>query len=111
MHEFIFLLIDYIEAKKKWLEYIKWNTWHVTPIGWEFFNELKIINPESNIAFVAMWFDAKTNEVYQKAIQPAIIDSGYKDLRIDRHEHNNKIDDEIIAGIRRSKFVVCDFTG
>ena len=30
--------------------------------------------------------------------------------RIDRKEHSNKIDDEIIAEIRRSRFVVADFT-
>ena len=31
-------------------------------------------------------------------------------MRIDRHEHNNRIDDEIMAMIRRSKFIVADFT-
>ena len=31
-------------------------------------------------------------------------------MRIDRHEHVNKIDDEIIAEIRRARFVVADFT-
>ena len=33
-----------------------------------------------------------------------------KPVRIDQQEHNNKIDDEIIAEIRRSRFVVADFT-
>ena len=31
-------------------------------------------------------------------------------MRIDSKEHSNKIDDEIIAEIRRSRFVVADFT-
>src|SRR6266699_3836254 len=31
-------------------------------------------------------------------------------LRVDQKEHINKIDDEIIAEIRRSRFVVADFT-
>ena len=31
-------------------------------------------------------------------------------MRIDRKEHVNKIDDEIIAEIRRSRFLVADFT-
>jgi nucleoside 2-deoxyribosyltransferase len=31
-------------------------------------------------------------------------------VRIDKKEHSNKIDDEIIAEIRRSKFLVADFT-
>ena len=36
--------------------------------------------------------------------------SGFRPLRIDRKEHVNKIDDEIIAEIRRSRFLVADFT-
>ena len=31
-------------------------------------------------------------------------------MRIDRKEHVNKIDDEIVAEIRRARFVVADFT-
>ncbi|HUN96136.1 MAG TPA: hypothetical protein VMU69_07850 [Bradyrhizobium sp.] len=31
-------------------------------------------------------------------------------MRIDKKEHGNKIDDEIIAEIRRSRFIVADFT-
>jgi nucleoside 2-deoxyribosyltransferase len=34
----------------------------------------------------------------------------YHPLRIDRKEHEDKIDDQIIAEIRRSAFVVADFT-
>ena len=45
---------------------------------------------------------------------PGELDStlaGYEPKRIDRHPHNQKIDDEIIAMIRRSKFVIADLTG
>ncbi len=61
-------------------------------------------------AFVAMWFDESMTEAYMIGIEPAIRDSGYKALRVDQKEHINKIDDEIIAEIRRSRFVVADFT-
>ena len=57
-----------------------------------------------------MWFSPELNEVYEKGIKLAIDDAGYRPVRIDRVNHNNKIDDEIIAEIRRSKFVVADFT-
>lgn len=66
--------------------------------------------PDSKQAFVAMWFNSTMTPVYEKGIHPAIVDAGYKPLRIDKKEHNNKIDDEIIAEIRRSRFVVADFT-
>jgi nucleoside 2-deoxyribosyltransferase len=35
----------------------------------------------------------------------------YRALKIDDWEHTNDINDELIAQIRRSKFMVCDFTG
>ena len=48
--------------------------------------------------------------VWREGMEPAIRDTGYEPLRIDLKEHTNKIDDEIIAQIRRSRFVVADFT-
>lgn len=61
--------------------------------------------------FVAMWFDPSMDEVYKKGIEPAIESAGYKPLRIDRKEDLlDKIDDAIIAEIRRSRFIVADFT-
>lgn len=64
----------------------------------------------SKQVFVAMWFDETMVSVYDEGIAPAIRDAGFEPVRIDRKEHNNKIDDEIIAEIRRSRFVVSDFT-
>ena len=58
-----------------------------------------------------MWFDETTRDAYANGFEPAIRDAGYDPLRIDRVEHVGKIDDEIIAQIRRSRFVVADFTG
>lgn len=60
--------------------------------------------------FVAMWFDDSIADAYVDGIEPALSDAGYRPMRIDRKEHNNKIDDEILAEIRRSRFVVADFT-
>ena len=41
---------------------------------------------------------------------PALGNAGYKPVRIDRKERSGRIDDEIIAGIRRARFLVCDLT-
>src|SRR5262249_27583262 len=43
--------------------------------------------------------------------KPAIVDSGYDPRLIDEVQHLNHIDDEIIAAIRRSRFLVADLTG
>ena len=64
----------------------------------------------SNQAFVAMWFDPQMDEVYENGIAPAIVASGYDAKIINRDLTVDKIDDAIIAEIRRAKFVVADFT-
>jgi hypothetical protein len=65
---------------------------------------------DSTQAFVAMWFNDQMDQAYAEGFAAAISDAGYDPLRIDKKEHSNKIDDEIIAEIRRSRFIVADFT-
>lgn len=78
--------------------------------GYKRAEELQLSTGLSEQAFVAMWFHSSMESIFENGFKPAIEDAGYRPLRIDRKEHNNKIDDEIIAEIRRSKFVVADFT-
>ena len=44
-------------------------------------------------------------KVSTDGIEPAIIDAGYSPIRIDRKLDVRKIDDEIVAEIRRSLFL------
>jgi hypothetical protein len=66
---------------------------------------------ESKTCFVAMWFDPGIKYLYDQVFVPAIDACGFVPIRVDRVEHNAKIDDEIVAQIRRAKFVISDFTG
>ena len=50
------------------------------------------------------------DEVYENGIQPAIEATGFSAKVINRDPTVEKIDDAIIAEIRRSKFIVADFT-
>jgi hypothetical protein len=86
------------------------DSFALTPGGWERIDRLQQSLPSTTQAFVAMWFDDSTATAYTDGFEPAIRDAGYFPLRIDRKEHINKIDDEIIAEIRRSRFLVADFT-
>jgi hypothetical protein len=81
-----------------------------TASGWLKIDDLVTRLPSTSQAFVAMWFNDATQAAYAEGIEPAIQDCGYRPVRIDQKEHSNKIDDEIIAEIRRSKFLVADFT-
>ncbi|MFV1018722.1 nucleoside 2-deoxyribosyltransferase [Bacillus tropicus] len=84
----------------------------VTVKGWNRIAELEKVNgAETKQVFVAMWFATEMDNVYKNAIATAVKEAGYDPIRIDKVEHNNKIDDEIIAKIKQSKFVIADFTG
>ncbi len=66
---------------------------------------------QSDQCFVAMWFNEATDALYDRAIAPAVRAAGYQPLRIDQKaDFLGKIDDQIIAEIRRSRFVIADFT-
>jgi len=58
-----------------------------------------------------MWFHESTRDAFDVGIGPALEATGYRALRIDLVEHNEMVDDRIIAEIRRSGLVVADFTG
>ena len=73
-------------------------------------DKLDAVRQPSLKAFVAMWFDSSMEDAWENGISPAIKTLGYEPVRIDKKEHANKIDDEIIAEIRRSRFIVADFT-
>ena len=108
-------LLDYL-SKKGWMEApepcIPGSGWTVTVECHSRVEELDIRETTSDRsqAFVAMWFDDRMTEAYEKGIGPAVETAGYKPLVINRKEHINRIDDEIEAEIRRSRFVVADFT-
>ena len=82
----------------------------VTTKGYTEIEQLQAAH-QSDQCFVAMWFNEKTNALYDSAIAPAVMAAGYQPIRIDRQTNFlGKIDDQIIAEIRRSRFVVADFT-
>ena len=83
---------------------------NLTVSGHAHLEELDRRGSDSSQAFVAMWFDPSMEKAWREGIKLGIEDAGYKALRIDRKEHANKIDDEIIAEIRRSRFIIADFT-
>lgn len=105
----VYFLLDYLRERKL-LRVNDLGGYIVTVKGYSRIEELKNVRTESRQAFVAMWFDDSMDSLWEHGIKAGIKDAGYEAIRIDRQEHNNKIDDEIIAQIRRSRFLVADFT-
>jgi hypothetical protein len=65
----------------------------------------------SEQCFVAMWFHEEIRSIYDKYISRAVIDAGFKPIMIALEEFNDDICDKIMAEIKRSRFVIADFTG
>ena len=90
----------------------------ITAKGYQRLRDIQRPNRDSSQCFVAMWLASEMDDVYLKAIRPAIeftdpkeTNPRFKAVKIDNVEHLNDINDEIIAQIRRSRFLVCDLTG
>jgi nucleoside 2-deoxyribosyltransferase len=83
---------------------------HIAPAGWAYLEDLKYRPAVKDQGFVAMSFAHERREIFDKAIAPAIEDTGYQPIRIDDVEHVGLIDDRIVAEVRRSRLVVADFT-
>ena len=96
-------------TNRGWLEVDKAMGYTITVPGYERVAE-QLTKKDPSQCFVAMWFNDSMKQAYEEGIKKAIEECGYKALRIDQKKDVNKIDDEIIAEIRRSHIVVADFT-
>jgi len=90
----------------------------IRPKGYERLQQIQQLRQDSTTCFVAMWFTPEMQKVFDQAVKRAIefIEDGkaeprFKAIKLDNVEHINNINDEIIATIRRSRFMVCDLTG
>lgn len=84
---------------------------HLSLKGHQHCKDLLSSKSQTTNAFVAMWFNEEVSSAYNTAIAPAIEECGFRAVRVDNVEHNNDITDEIIAGIKDSRFIVADMTG
>ena len=113
--ELFYLARQYLAVTKGWLIDTSasegYLNFQISPSGYDYLARMQASQADADHGFCAMWFDDEVSSTWYEAIQPAILAAGYKAIRIDGVQHNNKIDDEILAAIRRAKFVVADFTG
>jgi hypothetical protein len=72
---------------------------------------LGIGSSNSAQGFVAMSFDKSMDDSWLNGFDPAIRAAGFSPLRIDNKDYVGGITDEMIAEIRRSRFLVADYTG
>ena len=114
--DFEFLLFDHLKDELKYVAteriYITGaRDIKITSKGWKRLNKIENKTPseKSETAFIAMWIDPSMEDLKQ-SIEKAVRNTGYNPLRIDNKEHINKICEEILSEINKSKFVICDLT-
>jgi nucleoside 2-deoxyribosyltransferase len=108
--------VDFVRiflTERRWMEKLPGGAGRdcVSASGLRQADEWKESASISSQAFVAMSFDPTMTAAWENGLQKGISAAGYKPLRIDKTEHINKICDEVIAQIRRSRFLIADYTG
>lgn len=72
--------------------------------------ETLLVERDLKQAFVAMSFDDELDDVFHTGIKEALTDTGWEPLFHKGTQHNERIDDRIVADIKRSGLVIADFT-
>ena len=111
INELSYMLSEVLSKELKWLVQEPSNAalFQVSPKGLLYLEGRR--ESVSSVGFCAMWFNPSVRFIYDEAISKAIKDAGYEPFRVDGKEHNNRIDDEIVANIKSAKFMVADLTG
>ncbi|HBG18336.1 MAG TPA: hypothetical protein DDY32_03425 [Desulfobulbaceae bacterium] len=79
--------------------------------GLRYLEKIQRKRPESFDCFIAMKFgDKLLDRAYHESMVPAILETGYKPIQMAYLEHNNDIIDEMLGGIKRSRFMVADLS-
>lgn len=100
-----------LAAQVGFLEVESGSLVRLSPDGWKRLKQLRLQEIDPDSAFVAMTFSGDLQNTYEQGFEPALRDTGFRAIRVDLIEHNGKIDDRIVADIRKSALVVADFTG
>lgn len=109
----VYQLVQYLAQRGliSWIPNPKPDTQvELTPPGWAWLEAPNRANTIGEQGFVPMCFDETMRSVYDNTLAPAIADAGYRQHRVDRREFNDRIDDEIVLQIRRSRFLMAAFT-
>lgn len=83
----------------------------ITPKGHVFLNDALHKPVPTNTVFCAMWFNKKTDTLWEKGIKPSIEKAKYDAKRIDEEHFDGNVITKMYQLINTSKFVVADLTG
>ncbi|MFA5839975.1 MAG: hypothetical protein WC890_04890 [Candidatus Margulisiibacteriota bacterium] len=94
--------LGYVEIKAKGFK--------LTISGIKKIEELKETNVNSKYCFIARSFLDKYDAVVINGILPALENTGFLAIDLKTKTHNNLIDNEIVASIKKSRFVIVELS-
>ena len=120
---YINYLIQYLYEQERYIQLVQ--PFHLPAGSWAGASTYVILTPQgimqaeelsrsytvSTQGFVAMWFDESLRDAWTNGFDPGIRTAGFRPVRIDKEDYIGGISDQIMAEIRRSRFVVADYTG
>jgi len=109
-HEELFLLFKVLEEQG----FLKWGQGTMAALTMKGLLAAEALGAsKSNAAqaFVAMWFDPSLDDAWTNGFDPGTCAAGFRPVRIDKEDYVGGTSDEIMAEIRRSRFVIADYTG
>ncbi len=84
---------------------------HLSPKGWERYEELKRGVQEYRKAFVAMKFgDPQLDPIVEEVFKPAVARAGFELFKLDDDKKAGLIDNKLRVAIQTSDFVIADLT-
>ncbi|HET9135265.1 MAG TPA: hypothetical protein VFO76_01410 [Candidatus Kapabacteria bacterium] len=88
------------------------SQWDFTlkPSGWDRINEIRKNSKFSNNVFIAKSFDPSLDDIWENGIHSAVLETGYSPIYLKGDNEFGLIDNKIISGIRRSRFLIADYT-
>jgi hypothetical protein len=105
--ELNYIVSRVLAAELGWLEDLNGRDFQISPAGWA--SLMSEPNRIGHLCFVAVRFKPEYNALFD-AVESATLEAGYMAKRVDRHEHINRIDDEIISLLRKARFCIADLT-
>lgn len=106
-------LVNYLHNEKILLpknDPAKGDGQELSMLGWRRYRELQKTAANEKQCFIAMNFDDAYDPILQK-IKEAVLECKLEPYCVKGLQSNDQITDLIIAGIKKSKFLVADFSG
>ena len=85
-------------------------SYRLTPAGWALLDTPRA-SATQPLAAIALTTTTEADLIWTEGFSAGVQKAGYTAIRVDNHEHANKINDELIVNVRQASIIIADLTG